>query len=178
MIQQLCNINNEGYVDTFFKVAIFEASQLPYFSHLTADDTVENLITNLPDSAQVLLTDLLPGNLQLNHGSRFSKDGTLYSTNASFLITPQDKNLQALLETYNNKEVVILISKRTTSHLYGTKIQPLLFGYSEANASTPDIIKGYNITINGEGYGASKLFEEVVFNIFSRGLAFKLAQQI
>lgn len=178
MIQQLCNTGNEHYIDTFYKVAILEASQLPYFSNLSADASVEGIITNLPDSAQVLLTDLLPDNLQLAHGSRFSAHGTLHTTTATFLLTPQDKNLQQLLDTYNNKEVVLLVSKRNTSHLYGTQTQPLLFSYSEVNAPQPSTLKGYAITIAGDGYGASKLFENIIFNIYSRGLAFELAQTI
>ncbi|SDT15312.1 hypothetical protein SAMN05192545_2887 [Maribacter dokdonensis] len=178
MIQRLCNTGNEHYIDTFTQVAILEASQLPYFSHLSTDDKVEQLITNLPDSAQVLITDLLPNNISVLHTPRFSSAGTLHNTAVSFLITPQDKNLQALLNTYQNKEVVVLVSKHNTSHLYGTAAQPLLFSFSEANSPAPEQQKGYAISINGDGYGTSKLYEEVVFNIYSRGLAFELAQSI
>lgn len=178
MIQKLCNTGNEHYIDTFSQIAILEASQLPYFSNLSTDTKVENLITNLPDSAQVLITDLLPNNISVVHAPRFSAAGTLHNTAISLLITPQDKNLQQLLNTYQNKEVVVLVSKHNTSHLYGTQTQPLLFSYSEANAPSPEAIKGYAISINGDTYGESKMFEDITFNIYSRGLAFELAQSI
>lgn len=178
MIQQLCNTGNEHHIDTYSRIAILEASQLPYFSDMSTETKVKDIITNLPDTAQVLLTDLLPNNINVVHAPRFSAAGTLYNTAISFLITPQDKNLQALLSTYQNKEVVVLVSKRNTSYLYGTFTQPLLFSFSEANSPAPEQQKGYTISINGDGYGKSMIFEEVVFNIYSRGLAFELAQSI
>lgn len=178
MIHELCNKGNEHHIDTFYKIAVFEASQLPYFSHMTKDDAIEDIITNLPDSSQVLITDLLENNLNVGHTTRLSASGKLFSTNITFTITPQDKNLQQLLDTYNDKEVVVLVSKRTTSHLYGTSIQPLVFKYDELNSPVPSVIKGYNITISGSGYGNGKIFEDIEFNIYSRGLAFELARQI
>lgn len=178
MIQEICNRGHEHHIDTFHKVAIFEATQLPFFSHLTADSVIEGIITNIPDSAQVLITELLENNLNLSHTSGFSAAGKLFTTNMGFTITPQDKNLQQLLDTYNNKEVVVLVSKRGTSHLYGTQLQPLLFKYDELNSPSPAAPKGYSITIAGSGYGTSKLYENIEFNIYSRGLAFVLAQEI
>ena len=178
MIQTLCNIGNEHHIDTFYKVAIFEASQLPYFTFLSSDDTVLGILTNIPDTSQVLITDLLPNNIKVGHAPKFSGQGKLHTTSISFTITPQDKNLQQLLETYNNKEVVILVSKHNTTHLYGTSAQPLVFKYAEANSPEPGAIKGYSISMNGDNYGSSKLYEYIEFNIYSRGLAFELAQEI
>jgi len=178
MIQQLCNIGHEHHIDTFFKIAVLETSLLPFFNHLTSDNSIENIITNIPDTSQVFIADLLPKNIRVNTTSRISSEGTLYKTTISFTLTPQDKNLQALLETYQNKEVLALVSKRNTSHLHGTKAQPMLFKYNPLNSNNPSVIKGYTITITGECYGAEKLYEDIVFNIYTRGLAFDLAQDL
>lgn len=178
MIQEICNIGNEHAIDTFYKIAIMEKSHLPNFSYLTPDETVQDYITNLPDTAQVLITDLLPKNLKNSSRPRISDSGIIYKTNISFLITPLDKNLQTLLETYINKEVVVLISKRTTSHLYGTQQQPLLFSYAPTHSSNPATTKGYTITCSGVCYGPDRHFEDITFNLYSRGLAFQLAQEI
>lgn len=178
MIQEICNIGNEHLIDTFYKVAIFEASQLTKFNHLTSDATIQSIFDTVPDDYQVLLTELLPKNINVSNPSKVNSAGIMYNTSISFIVTPQDKNLQNLLETYNNKEVVALVSKRNTTHIYGTSAQPLLFSYSELNSNKPDGIKGYTINLEGEGYGAGKIFENIIFTIYSRGLAFQLAQQI
>lgn len=178
MIQELCNIGNEHHIDTFYKIAIIEKSHLPNFSYLTPDATIESYITNLPDTAQVLITDLLPKNISVSNPTKISTSGKLYAPSISFLITPLDKNLQTLLETFNNKEVVVLISKHTTSHLYGTQAQPLLFSYAPSHSNDPSRIKGYKISCKGSCFGADKHFENIEFNIYTRGLAFQLAQEI
>ena len=178
MIQELCNIGHENHIDTFYKIAIIEKSHLPNFNNLTADATVKSYIENLPDTAQVLLTDLLPKNIQVSNPPRISDIGVLQTANISFLLTPLDKNLQTLLETYLNKEVVVLISKRNISHLYGTQAQPLLFSYAPSHSNDPSVIKGYKVSIKGDCYGSDKQFEDVTFNIYTRGLAFQLAQEI
>ncbi len=178
MIYDICNIANEHYLDTYHKVAIIQASQLPYFTHLTPNDTIEDYITNLPDSANVIITDLLPENIKVDGSTKVTASGRLYPVAVNYTQTPQDKALQELLETYNNQLVVVLVSKRAASFLYGTSAQPLLFTYDELNANNHAGIKGYNIKMDGEGYGPSKFFEEITFNIFSRGLAFQLAADI
>lgn len=178
MIYQLCNIGHEHHIDTFYKVAVFEATQMPSFNHLTDADMVEDIITNIPDTSQVFITELLPNNIRVGHTTRINANGKLFPSNISFLLTPQDKNLQDLLNTYNNKEVIVLVSKRNTTHLYGTSDQPLLMKYDERNNPQPNALKGYNVSINGNTYGASMLFEAIDFNIYSRGLSFELAQQI
>jgi hypothetical protein len=178
MIQEIHNHIDDHHIDTFYKVAIFEHSYLPKFTHLTPDTVIEDYITNVTDTSQTMLINLLQNNIKVNHSSSPKTSGKIYKTKISFTITPQDKNLQQLLETYNNKEVVILISKRETNHLYGTSTQPLLFTFSELNNAKPNVVKGYTVQLTGEGYGGSKLFEEITFNVFSRGLAFQLASSL
>jgi len=178
MIQEICNIGNEHLIDTFYKVSIFEATQLTKFNHLTADAVIQDILENVANDAQVLLADLLPNSISVSNPVKVKASGTTNNTSISFVLTPQDKNLQTLLNTYQNKEVVILISKRNTTHLYGTTAQPLLFTFSELNNARPDGLKGYSVSISGEGYGDVKLFEDIAFNIYNRGLAFQLAQQL
>lgn len=178
MIQQICNTGNEHLIDTFHKVSIIEASQLPKFSHLSTDDFILNILENIPDDYQVLLADLLPESISVRNPIKVNSSGTTNKTSISFVLTPQDKNLQALLNTYQNQEVVILVSKRNTTHLYGTANQPLLFTFSELNNPKPNGLKGYTVSISGEGYGDTKIFENIIFTIYNRGLAFQLAQQI
>ena len=174
----LSKLGNEHIIDTFYKVSIFEASQLPKFNHLTPDETIKTILDTIPDNYQVLLTDLLPENISVRNPSKITASGSSNQSSISFVVTPQDKNLQALLETYQNKEVVVLVLKRNTTHLYGTSDQPLLFKYNELNNPKPSGLKGYTIILNGEGYGSTKIFENFTFGIYERGLAFQLAQQI
>jgi len=178
MIQELCNIGNEHSIDTFYKIAIIEASQLQKFNHLTPYATIESIITNIADSYQVLITDLLPKNIQVANPSKINDSGVTYDVKISFVLTPQDKNLQALLETYINKEVIALVSKRNTSHLFGTTAQPLLFKYSAIHTNDPSTLKGYAVTLEGETNGPEKMFENIAFNIYTRGLAFQLAAEM
>lgn len=174
MIYQLCNHNNEQ-IDTFFKVAVIKKEALSNFTHLDSDETIETIITSLPDSADVFIIDLLPENLRLTSNTKINASGKNYPVKAGFVVTPQDKNLQQLLETYNNQEVVLLLDQHTATYIYGTPLQPLLFKYSELHSSKASGLKGYSIDIDGDSYGAVKLLENIELNIFSRGLAFELA---
>lgn len=178
MIQELCNIGNEHLIDTFYKVAILEATQLEMFNHLTPDDTIQSILDTIPDSHQVLITDLLPDSISVSNPAKLSESGVTNTTSISFVVTPQDKNLQTLLNTYQNQEVVALVSKRGTSHLYGTQAQPLLFKFSELNNPKPNGLKGYTISISGTGYGDTKIFEAIEFTIYNKGLAFQLAEPL
>lgn len=178
MIQELCNIGNEHHIDTFYKIAVMEATQFQKFNHLTTDAAVNTIISEIPDNYQILITDLLPKDIKVSSPTKITDAGVLYSSDISFTLTPQDKYLQQLLETYNNKEVIVLVSKRKTNHLYGSVAQPLLFKYAPLNANDPSSIKGYTIDIEGETYGPERLFENVSFNIYTRGLAFQLAQEL
>lgn len=173
MIQQLCNKNHEQ-IDTFYKVAIIQKESLANFSHLTSDDDIETIITSIPDSANALITELLPENLVLSPFSNISRSGVSYQVNASFLITPQDKALKNLLDQYMNKEVVFLLDKHGTTYVYGTTMRPLLMAYDDLHSSKPDGLKGYVIKISGKCYGSHKILEDVYLNIYSRGLAFEL----
>lgn len=178
MIVDLCNVGHEHHVDAFDKIAVFAASSLPYFSHISSDAVIEDIITNIPDGAQVFLAQLLRNNINVVHRTQFGENGKQFNTTINFTLTPQDKNLQELLNTYNGQEVAVLVSKVNSSHLYGTKAQPLLFTYAEQNSPSPNTVKGYSVEIKGVGYGPGKLFESVAFNIYERGLAFELAQEI
>lgn len=178
MIYNICNKGNEHHIDSFYKIAIIEATQLAYFSNLSTDTKIEDIITNLPETSMAFITDLLLNNVQIMSSSILSANGKLYTHTINFTITPQDKNIQNLLEQYINTEVVVLISKRNTAHLYGTSLQPLLFNYSELNSPIAGAVKGYNVSVTGKTYGSCKIFENIDFNIYQRGLAFELAQEI
>lgn len=178
MITKICNTGNEHHIDTFYKIAIILADDLPKFSHLTNNNTIKEYITNLPDTAQVLITDLLPKNLSISNPTIIGSNGTTKKIAISFLLTPLDKNLQTLLAEFNNKEVIVLLSKRSTDNLYGTTLQPLLFSYSPKHSNNPSEIKGYTVSCSGETYSECIFYENIEFNIYTRGLAFELAQEI
>jgi len=178
MINQICNTNTEHHIDTFYKIAIIKAKDISYFDEFYSDEEIDQLITNIPSTAEVIITDFLPKKNNIKTSTKIDSAGTVYNTSISFIITPQDKNLQRLLETYQNKEVVVLISKRNTSHLYGTKAIPFIFKYSPKNSNDAKVVKGYDIQIIGNSIASEKIFEEIQFNIYDRGLAFQLAQQL
>lgn len=174
MIYQLCNFNHEQ-IDTFYKVAIINKKALSEFTALSADDAITDIITNLPDTADAIITELLPEDLKLTAGNKISAEGTSFVVRSSFILTPQDRNLQNLLELYQNQEVVMVLDKRLATHIYGTPLQPLLFSYTELHSNKAQGAKGYTISIQGAANGASKILEGVALNIFNRGLAFQLA---
>lgn len=174
MIYQLCNYNHEQ-IDTFYKVALIKKSSLSEFTSLSADDAITTIITNLPDTADAIITELLPENLKLSASNRITNEGAAFNISASFVLTPQDRNLQNLLELYNNQEVVMVLDKRLSTHIYGTSLQPLLLQYGELHSSKAQGLKGYTISLQGATNGATKILEGVSLNIFNRGLAFQLA---
>ncbi len=178
MIHTLCNNGHEGHIDHFYKIAVFEATQLPYFTHFTNEEIIEEILTNLPDTAQVLIADLLPNNVNVAHSTGISASGKLYRTGIGFTITPQQKEIQKVLEEYNNEEVVVLISKHGSTHLYGTTAQPLLCTYDEVNSPQPGAVKGYAVRTSGSTYAKSIIFDHINFNIYQRGLPFVLAETL
>lgn len=174
MIYQLCNQGNEQN-DTFYSISIVKKSSLPRFNHLTSDTTIETIFTSIADSSDVIITDLLPENLTLSATTRTSNHDKTYSINSSFVLTPLDKNIQTLLEEYNNEEVVVLLKQHNTTFIYGTYTSPLVLTYNEKHGNKAQDLKGYTVFIKGTCLGASKQFETIEFDIFSRGLAFELA---
>lgn len=177
MIQNLCNVIDELNFDTFYKASIIEASQLPKFNHLTKDGEVLTIINNLPEEFQAMIIQFLPEKFSLDNSTNIVNGSRNYRTRFSLPLVPQDANIQNLLETYNNKEVVVLITRHTHSYLYGTSEQPLLFTYDELHAPGPTGLKGYNLSMGNDSYGAPKYFagQESEFPIINRGLAFQLA---
>ena len=174
MIVKVCNQGNEQN-DTFHSVSIIKRSSLSPFNHLTADAAIQTIITNLPDSSDVLNADLLPENASVNASTTPDANGKAYNVSSNFTITPLDKNLQNLLEVYNNQEVILLLNKHNRTFLYGTYTSPLLLTYNELHSNQAQGLKGYTINIRGKCLGISKQFEVLEFDIFNRGLAFDLA---
>jgi len=177
MIHNLCNVIDELNFDTFYKASIVEASQLPKFNHLTKDEEILGIINNLPEEFQAMIIRFLPEKFSLGNKTAIKNGTRIYQTDFSLPLVPQDANIQNLLETYNNKEVVVLITRHTHSYLYGTSEQPLLFTYDEMHAPSPIGLKGYNLSMSNDSYGAPKYFagNETDFPIINRGLAFQLA---
>lgn len=178
MIYNLCNTRNEHHIDTYHEVAIIESTQLAKFNHLTPDATIVDIITNLPDTSKAFITDLLPENIRPTGQTRIGSNGMVFPVSIAFTQTPQDKSILELLESYNNQLVIALVKKRGSSFLYGTSEQPLLFSFDELNSNNHQTIKGYSVSIEGSGYGHSKIFEDIQFNIFNRGLAFQLSEDL
>jgi len=177
MIQNLCNLVDENNMDTFYKIFIAEASQLPFFNELSDPNDVLTIINNLPETFQAMVIPFMPAKFSLSSGSQTSNGNVSWRHGISFPLVPQDAALQSLLKQYNNKEVVALMVRVSKSHLFGTQAQPLLFSYSDLNDSTKPGLKGYTISLQGETYGEAIYFEgkEAEFPVINRGLAFQLA---
>ncbi|HEA19966.1 MAG TPA: hypothetical protein ENH87_03510 [Pricia antarctica] len=145
---------------------------------MSPSNKIEGIISALPDESKAFTAELLYNNVRVSHRSQISAQGRLWSNDIGFTLTPQDANLKNLLDDFNNEEVVVLLSKRGSTHLYGFNIQPLLFTYDELNSPLPTDIKGYSISISGNTYGSAQLYESVELDIYERGLAFELADQL
>ena len=124
-----------------------------------------------------MIIRFLPERFSLGNKTRIQNGSRLYDTDFSMPLTPQDANIQKLLEAYNNNEVVVLITRHTHSYLYGTSEQPLLFTYDELHNTSPSGLKGYTLSMTNVSYGAPLYFagNEAEFPIVNRGLAFQLA---
>lgn len=177
MIHSLCNLVDELNFDTFYKATIIEATQLPFFDHLTPSEEILTIINNLSQAEQAMVVPFLPEKLNVSSGSIFNNGNKGYSHNISFPLVPQDAAIQALLENYNNQLVLVFISRLTHSYLYGTQAQPLLFSYNELHAPTKPALKGYTLSQQGRTYGPAVYFagKEAEFPVINRGLAFELA---
>lgn len=182
MILDLCNIFDDINFDTFFKIRIIEATQLPKFNHLHSKEEIITIINSLEllSNPKVLDIPFLPEKFSISNATRTNNGNTIYSTRLGFPILPMDSALKDLLETYNNKLVVAFVIKHTSAHLYATSMQPLLFTYDELHANTNSGLKGYNISLVGENYGAPIYFTNVEQDILPnlQTLAFELAGEI
>lgn len=158
MITNLCNLFTDFNLDTFYKIRIIEASQLPDFNHLTTKNDILAILNDLPETVQAMDIPLLPEKYSVKNDTKTRNNNKAYDTKITFPLLPQDSNLKTLLETYNNKLVIAFIFRKTYAHLYGTAAQPLLFLYDELHASNPTGIKGFSIELDGEGYGDAKYF--------------------
>ena len=177
MIQNLCNLVEDINFDTYYKATIIEASQLPFFNHLTKDSDILGIVNSIPQTFQAFVISFIPEKFSLSNDTAISKNQKSYESRFSLPLVPHDVNIQNLLERYNNKLVVVFITRHTHSSLYGTQAQPLLFTYDEMHSPSPTGLKGFNLNMRGKGYGAPKHFagKESDFPIVQRGLAFQLA---
>lgn len=177
MIQNLCNLVEDVNFDIFYKATIIEASQLPNFDHLTPNSEILGIINSLPESFQAMVVPFLREKFTITDGTRLNNSNVNFSPRISFPLVPQDAAIQELLNTYNNKEVVLFVSRLTHSYLYGTSAQPLLFTFDELHATTPTGLKGYTLNMQGDNYGPATYFagRESEFPVLNRGLAFQLA---
>lgn len=177
MIYQICNQNHEQ-IETFSKISFIKKSSLSSFNYLSLDDNVKTIVSNLPDTASAIIFNLLPENISLSYNTKVTESGKEYAFSARFTVTPQDKNLQGLLESYNNEEGIVLVEKPDATHIYGSTLSPVLFTYNELHSNSGSGLKGYGVVISGTCLGSSRILEDVVINIFNRGLAFQLAGTI
>ena len=158
MITNVCNIHTDFNFDTFNKVRIIEASQLPPFNHLMPKPDILAILNAVPETVQAMDIPLLPEKFSVKNDTKIKSGNKQYDTRISFPLLPQDENLKNLLETYNNKLVIAFLIRHHYSYLYGTQAQPLLFTYDELHAASPAGIKGYSLSMDGSGYGTAKYF--------------------
>lgn len=177
MIHNLCNVVDQFNFDNFYKATIIEASQLPQFNHLDKDSTILEIVNSIPVEYQAMVIKFIPRRWNMRHDTRIVNGNKVYRSSFSLPLVPQDANIQNLLETYNNKQVIAFISRNTHSHLYGTSAQPMIFTYDDLYTTDPTGLKGYNLNMSGDSYGAAKMFagKESDFPVINRGLAFQLA---
>lgn len=177
MIYNLCNIFSDQNLDTFHQISIIEATQLPDFNHLDPKLDILAILNSLPDHFQAMRVPFLPEKTRIQSQTKIRNQNRNYATDLKFPVLPQDSALKDLLETYNNKLVVALVKRNTQSHLYGTSAQPLTFVYDELHANNHQGMKGFDISLDGEGYGAPIYFSqaEIGTEPVIDGLAFQLA---
>ena len=177
MIHNLCNLIEEFNFDTFYKATIIEANQLPYFNHLNPPAEILGIINSIPSSFQAMVVPFIREKFSISDGTKLNNGNINFSPKISFPLVPQDAAIQSLLNSFNNREVVVFISRITHSYLYGTKAQPLLFTYDELHATAPTGLKGYTLNMQGESYAPAIYFagKETDFPVVQRGLAFQLA---
>lgn len=177
MIHNLCNLVEEENLITFYKPTIIEAAQLPRLDHLSLNDTILGIVDILPESFQAMVVPFIRERFTLSVGTRINKGNINFNPRLSLPIVPQDANVQELLESFNNKQTVVMVTKRNYSYLYGSSVQPLLFTYSEMHATNPIGLKDYNLNMQGDTYGPALYFlgSEIDFPVLRRSLAFELA---
>ena len=178
MIYNIDNLDTENNIDVFSKIVIYEATQFSDFDRFSTDSDIDLLLKNITNTANVLFTDLLPENLSISHNSVVKNTLTNFLTSIKLSITPQTKERQAALKSFNNKEVFILLIKHSTQHLYGTSKEPLIFKYDEIHSNKRKVLKGFRLTVSGSTTEDSRDVSVDDFNFFSRTLAFPLAQKI
>ena len=180
MIHNLCNQVDENNLDTFYKILVVESAALPAFDHLTPKEEVVGILNSLDETYNALLIPLLPEKLGVSSSPRVVNGAASWTHSLSLPVVPQTDVIQALMERYNNREVVGFVTRHNQSHLYGTQAQPLLFTYSDLHAHNHVGLKGFNVSLQGETYGAALYFAgtEADFPVITRGLAMPLASSL
>lgn len=180
MVYDLCNIGTQKNQDTFHEISIIRSDGLPAFGNLEKNQDILSVLNALDEDHDVLHIPLLPEKYSVSKKTTLSNKNAGFNVNINFPITPQDRNLNALLNDYNNHLVIAVVRRRLETHLYGTPLQPLTFSYDETNPNKPEALKGYTIFLKGSVYGAGHNFtaEDIDENPLPRGLAFELAGRI
>lgn len=178
MLTNLCNIGHEGHIDSFYKCAVIDARYAPRHNNFTPLATLEARFNNLNPAVDVLAVDFLPDQASVSHDQRNSDDGKEYRTRANFFVSPQNLATQAAIESFANREVIFMVHKRTSVHIYGSKDFPLLFSYDEVNGAAPGSPKGYTVVLTGTSVHRACYIDNATLAFTSNKLALKLAAKL
>lgn len=175
MLDTIINLQNDHNLDVFTKLVIYKANQFNSFDRFSSDETIDGILTTVNENADILYIDLLPENLKVSHSQTSKNNSLSYRNSINFVVTPQTKAIQTILQKFKNAEVFVCLQKVDTQHLYGTPKQPLLFAYSELNNVSHGKIKGYTIYISGKTIEESRFVNKADFDFVSKLLASPLA---
>ena len=178
MLDIINNFQNDQNLDVFNKICIYKASHFFGFDRFTGISELETILTTVSDAADILLLNLLPDNLQVKFNSVVRNNSLNYTTNISFIVTPQSPEIKEILNKFQNQEVFVCLQKNNFQHLYGTSKQPLLLTINELNNVKHGRVKGFSIRISGNTLEPSRFIELTEIEIISKLLSAPLVSSI
>lgn len=178
MINTFKNCVSAESFDFARRLLIVKSKYLGTFSNYTKTETVREILNNISSESEALLIDLLPNELNVSVSSKKANLGKYSNITIKASLVDQNAEAEALLDDFDNTQVIAIELSNNNSVIYGHKITPLLFGYSEINPTSETKFTGYKLNLTGKVFGKPIRIADSSFEFVNNGLAFDLARTI
>lgn len=130
------------------KIEFFLMSEISNWPVLVTDTTASQLVFNLNDENLFATVD------ERTIGDKTKKkqtnSGDLYEVSLEYNILTRSKDLEQMVERYQNKPGVAIVSYYNGyKKLFGTNDEPIFLSYGETNGSTIDDKASVDVIITG-----------------------------
>lgn len=178
MIKKLTDEFIENNIDVYDKSIVYLAKDFIKFDGFTPLNSLETILKRISNSQQVVFCNLLPENLDTSLPTQLKNGLKQWKVSISYVISGVAEEHQQIVESYNGKQVFVVLEKNRHHKLFGTSKEPLLFIANELDSPKRTALKGYAVTISGIVTEPARFISTESYSLIERSLVQQLVVQI